>query len=143
MSLYWPVLLVVLSNVFYNICAKSTPNNLNPFAGLTVTYLVAAVASAIAFFTLSPSGNLVQEYKHLNWSTFVMGLAAVGLEAGFIYLYKVGWNISTGQLVTSSLLAVCLIVIGYFFYNEAISVTKVIGILVCLVGLFLINNSET
>ena len=46
----WSIALVVLSNVVYQICAKSVPKEMNPFASLTVTYLVAAAASAILFF---------------------------------------------------------------------------------------------
>lgn len=30
----WPLLLVVLSNTFYQICAKSVPEKMNPFASL-------------------------------------------------------------------------------------------------------------
>ena len=69
----------------------------------------------------------------------MLGLSVVGLEAVSIYMYKAGWNISTGQLVYSSILALCLIV-GCFFYHETI--TKVVGVLVCLVGLFLINQYQ-
>lgn len=140
MSFYWPIILIVVSNIFYNICTKSTPSDINPFASLTISYIVGAVFSALAFFTFNPGTKLLHEYRHINWSTFVLGLAAVGLEAGSIYMYKAGWNISTGQMVYSSILAVCLIIIGYFFYHETISVTKVIGIFVCLIGLFLINK---
>jgi hypothetical protein len=42
-SYVWPIALVVLSNVVYQICAKSVPNGLNPFAALAVTYLVGAL----------------------------------------------------------------------------------------------------
>lgn len=45
MNMYLPVLIVVLSNTFYNICTKSTPEDLNPFASLSITYLVGAVIS--------------------------------------------------------------------------------------------------
>lgn len=38
----WPLALVVLSNVFYQISAKSVPDAMNPFASLTITYLVGA-----------------------------------------------------------------------------------------------------
>ncbi|MDO4548320.1 MAG: hypothetical protein Q4D04_09500, partial [Clostridia bacterium] len=75
-----------------------------------------------------------------NWSSFILGLAIVGLEAGSIYMYKAGWNVSSGQLVYSIILAVCLIIVGIFAYHESISMTKIIGILVCMVGLFLINK---
>ena len=46
-SYIWPIALVVLSNVIYQICAKSIPRDIDPFASLTVTYAVGAIASAI------------------------------------------------------------------------------------------------
>lgn len=139
-SLYWPIALIVLSNVFYHVCAKSTPADVNPFASLTITYGVGAVLSAVLFFALERGGNLLREYRNINWSTIVLGLAIVGLEAGSIYMYKAGWNISTGQLVFSSILAIVLIFVGYLFYHEAITLSKVAGILFCMVGLYFINK---
>ena len=40
LSYIWPIALVVLANVFYQICTKSVPQKMYPFASLTVTYLV-------------------------------------------------------------------------------------------------------
>lgn len=140
MNMYIPIAVIVLSNIFYHICSKSTPNNINPFAALTVTYAVGAVVSAIIFFIVSKGGNILAEFKNLNWSSWILGLAIVGLEAGSIYMYKVGWNISVGQLVHSSILAICLIVIGVIFYKEHLSVSKIAGIVICMVGLFFINK---
>ncbi len=140
MSLYLPIALIVVSNVFYHICSKSTPQNINPFAALTVTYAIGAAVSALLYFLTNPGVSIVSQYKQLNWSSFVLGIAIVGLEAGTIWMYKAGWDISVGQLVHSSILAVCLIAVGYFCYHETITLTKAVGILVCLVGLFLINK---
>lgn len=140
MNMIWPIALIVLSNVFYHLCSKSTPAQVNPLASLTVTYAVAAAACAVLYFALNRGGSLLQEYRHLNWSTFVLGAAIVGLEAGSIYMYKAGWNISTGQLVCSSILSVLLILIGYFFFRESLSMTKIAGILICMAGLYLINK---
>lgn len=139
-SMYWPIALIVLSNLFYNICSKSTPAQLNPLASLTVTYLVGAAVSAAAFFLLNPGARLGEQLRQVNWTTFVLGIAIVGLEAGSIYMYKAGWPISTGQLVHSSLLAIVLIAVGAAVYHEAITVTKVVGAAVCLVGLYLMNR---
>lgn len=139
-SMIWPIALIVLSNIFYNVCSKETPSGINPFAALSVTYIVGAFFSTTVYFLLNPGGKLLQEYHNLNWSSLILGLAIVGLEAGTIYMYKAGWNISSGQLVYSIILAVCLILVGVFGYHESISMTKIIGILVCMVGLFLINK---
>jgi len=138
-SMIWPIAIIVLSNVIYNICSKETPSTINPFAALTVTYIVGAISSTVMYYALNRGGSLIQEYHNLNWSSFVLGLAVVGLEAGSIYMYKAGWNVSSGQLVYSIILAMCLILVGILAYHESISSTKIIGILVCLVGLYLIN----
>ena len=138
-SYVWPIALVVLSNTVYQICAKSVPNGMNPFASLTVTYLVGAVASGILFFALGTEGNPVKEYGKLNWAPFVLGIVIVGLEAGWIYAYKAGWQVSTGFIVQSAFLAAVLLLVGYFLYHEALTWNKLVGVAICLIGLVFIN----
>ena len=140
LALYWPILLAVFSDIFYQICAKSTPASLNPFASLTITYLVGAAVSTVIFFLTSGGGNLLAAWNAINWSTFVLGLAIVGLAAGAIYMYKVGWAVNTGYIVKAILLAIALIAVGYFLYKESFSMNKALGIVACLVGLYLINK---
>ncbi len=139
-NMVWPIILIVFSNVFYNIFAKSQPVNLNPFASLTVVYVVAAIVSGIFYFVQNPGQSLIGEYKNLNWTSIVLGIAIVGLEVGSLYMYKVGWNINTGYLVHSSILSICLLFVGFFLYGEAISLTKILGAIVCVIGLILINK---
>lgn len=135
----WPLALIVLSNVFYQICAKGVPEGMNPFASLTVTYATGALISLILYFALNRHGNIVGEYKQINWAPFVLGIVIVGLEAGYIYAYKTGWNVSVLPVVQAAILAVILIFVGYFLYKENITWNKVAGIVVCLAGLALIN----
>lgn len=135
----WPLALAILSNVFYQICAKSVPAKMNPLASLTITYIVGAVTSVILYYATNRDANILMEYKQTNWAPFVLGLVIVGLEVGNIYAYKAGWPISTTQIVQSAILAVILIFVGYIFYKEGFTWNKIAGILVCLVGLGLIN----
>lgn len=135
----WPIALVVFSNVLYQICAKSVPQEMNPMASLTVTYLVGAVISGILYFVLGHRGSLIQEYSRLNWAPYVLGMVIVGLEVGWIYAYKAGWQVSTGFIVQSAFLAVVLIFVGYFLYHEALTWNKIIGVAICLIGLVFIN----
>ncbi|MBQ3648051.1 MAG: EamA family transporter [Spirochaetia bacterium] len=135
----WPLALVVLSNVFYQICAKSVPEGMHPLASLTVTYLVGGALSLILYYALGKDANILREYRQVNWAPFVLGLAIVGLEVGYIYAYKAGWQISTAQIVQAALLAVILAFVGYGLYHEALTFKKIAGIAVCLAGLILIN----
>lgn len=115
----WPILLVVSSNVLYQVCAKSVPSNVNPFASLTVTYLVGAASSTAMYFLLDRQANLLQEIGKMNWSSYVFGFVLVGLEAGFLYAYKAGWPVSTAAIVQSAFLSVILIFVGLLLYQEA------------------------
>ena len=135
----WPMALLVFSNTFYQICAKSVPEEMNPLASLTVTYLVGAAVSFLLYYVLEKNADIVKEYGKLNWAPFILGLVIVGLEVGFIFAYKAGWPVSAAQIVQASLLAVILIFVGHFLYNEALTWNKIVGVVVCLVGLALVN----
>ena len=138
-SYVWPIALVILSNMIYQICAKSTPAEMNPLASLTITYLIGAAASVILYFVLNPGGNLISEYSRVNASPFVLGIAIVGLELGSIYTYKAGWQISVASIVQTSFCAIALIFVGFLLYREALTWNKLVGIGICLAGLAVIN----
>lgn len=135
----WPIALVVLSNVVYQICAKSIPDGVNPFAALTVTYTVGVIFSAVMYFVSNRHGNLIQEYRKLNWAPFAFGVILVGLEVGWIYAYKAGWQVSTASIMQSAFLAVALIFVGWILYHETLTWNKLVGVAICLLGLVFIN----
>jgi uncharacterized membrane protein len=139
LSYIWPIALVVLSNTLYQVCAKSVPEGMNPLASLTVTYLVGAAVSCALYFILNRNANLLREIRLTNWAPIVLGVVIVGLEVGFIYAFRAGWQISMAQIVSSAVLAVILIFVGYLLYHEAITWNKIVGIVICLAGLVLIN----
>ena len=140
MSYWWPIIVVVAGNTMYHICAKSLPAEMDPFASLTATYLIAAAASALIYFISNHGGNLIAEYRHANWTTFALGIVIIALEVGSIFMYRAGWNINTAELVFGTILAIVLIFVGRFLYGEAVTFSKVAGIAVCLAGLYLINR---
>lgn len=135
----WPIALVVLSNTLYQVCAKSVPEGINPLASLTVTYLVGAAVSCALYYILNRNADLIREVRQTNWAPIALGVVIVGLEIGFIYAFRAGWQISTAQLVSSALVAVALAFVGYLFYHEALTWNRIAGIIVCLAGLVLIN----
>ena len=96
MAYLWPLILIVVSNSIYHICAKSLPAKADPFAALTVTYLIGAVFSAALYFLLNRgSADLAQEWRSLNWTPYVLGFIVVAMEAGNVYAYRAGWSVNT------------------------------------------------
>lgn len=137
---WWPIALIVASNVLYQVCAKAIPKNLNPMAALTVTYCTAAVCCLLLFPLFRPDASLLAEYRKLGFAPVVLGFSVVGLEAGFIYAYKVGWPVSTASIVQSAFLALALLVLGAAVYNEPLNARKLLGIVCCMIGLYFLNT---
>ena len=134
----WPVLVVVGANTIYNISTKSTPANVNAFASLAMTYVMAALSSVVLFFLTSDSKNLLAELAKTNWTAYALGVAIIGLEFGYICIYRAGWKIGVASLVANISLACVLLVVGYFFYKEVITLKQLLGMGVCAIGLMLI-----
>lgn len=139
LSYVWPIALVILSNTVYQICSKSVPEGVSPFSALTVTYLVGALCTVILNFVTGNGTNIFKDFAKMNWAPYVLGLVIVGLEVGFIYAYKAGWQVSTASIVQSSFLAVALIFVGYLLYHEELTWNKLVGTAICLIGLVFIN----
>lgn len=137
---YFPILLVVMSTLFYHICQKSTPVALNPIVALFITYVCASIVSIIAFFIFVPKTSLFESLGDANWASFVLGFAVVGVELGFLLSYRAGWNISAASLVSNSSAALLLIPVGLLFYRERISITNISGVLLCITGLILVSK---
>lgn len=125
----WPLLLIVGSNCFYNICTKTMPEGTNTFGALMVTYLVGAVLSAVLFVVGVKPAEVFNEITKINWTSFVLGLAIVGLEAGYVFMYRAGWKISNGALTANICLAIALLIIGYLLYKESISLKQLVELL--------------
>ncbi|HAW44726.1 MAG TPA: hypothetical protein DCW60_00010 [Sutterella sp.] len=137
----WPIALVIVANVVYQVCAKAVPADMSPLASLTVVYFVAFSVSALLYFVLTDHPNLVVEYTKINWAPFAFGIVLVGLEVGFIFAYKAGWPVSTAATVQSAFVAVALVFVGALFYGETINASKVIGVVLCLFGLYFLNQN--
>ena len=118
MSYIWPLILMIVSNTVYHVCAKSLPTKLDPLASLTVSYFFAAISSGILYFVVNRgSADLLREYSGMNWVPFLLGLVLVGMEAGSIYAYRAGWSVSTLQVTSAAGIAALLVFVGYLAYQ--------------------------
>lgn len=139
---YVPLAVGVIGNILYNIFAKSTPDDANTFASLTLTYAAGMAATFILYMVTSGGGNILAEFAKANWASYALGLCIVGCDVAIILLYRAGWDISIGTLVGNISLSLCLAVIGVIFWNESLGVIKIAGIVVCLAGLYIVNRPE-
>jgi len=138
MNYYIPVLIVIAANTAYQLAARNMPQKANYFAYMIIVYVTAAVICLIMFFLSGNHADLPAQIKTTNAVPFILGIAIVFLEYGFISLYRVGWDISVGSTVCNILLAVVMLAVGTIIFKDHLSFSKIAGVILCGIGSIMI-----
>jgi multidrug transporter EmrE-like cation transporter len=138
MQLLW-LAIAIVATVAYHLVLKVTPAAANPFLSLAATYAFATMAFVAIYAALPGTGSLRESVQLLNWTAIGLAVAIVFLDLGFLMLYRADFNVSIGQLVTQSAAALLLLLVGVAFFRDKLSALNVVGILLCVVGLWLIS----
>lgn len=139
MALTW-LSVAVLATVAYHIVLKLTPAAANPFLSLAVTYAVVTVLFAGVYAFAPGTSPLRVSLQALNWTAIALAVAILLLDLGYLMLYRAGFDVSLGQLVTQSAAALLLVIAGVAVFREKLTLVNAAGILLCVVGLWLINR---
>jgi len=83
--------------------------------------------------------SLANGLGQLNWASIGLAFAIVGLEVGFILVYRAGWNISIAAIVVNVAVTVLLVPVGILLFSEKLSAMNYVGIVVCIAGLVMAN----
>jgi drug/metabolite transporter (DMT)-like permease len=133
-----PLLLVISGVVFYEILEEMAPKRENHYLYLMLTYFVALLI--LLTYLIITKYDFSSILKDLNYQSFLVGIAAMFADYGLIISYNNGWKISKLNITYSISTFLILLIIGIMFFNENISSTKILGILVCSLSIFLINH---
>ncbi len=136
---YFSITLAICSSALYHFVAKSTPSNVNFTVSLLVTYAVAFIVTLFTFFFFPAKNRVMAELKQLNWASIGLAVAVVGIEFGFLLVYRSGWNLGIAAVLTNVVASLILLPVAIFFFKDKISWVNIVGILVCLVGLIMLN----
>lgn len=134
---YLPLLLVVASTTLYQVSQKSVSPQVNPMFSVTVNYVTALIASLL-ILPFYPGASLRLSWKNLNWASVVVGLSIVGIELGFLVVYRAGWRISVASLIANVTTSLLLVAIGLVFFREHLGARGALGIGLCIAGLGLV-----
>lgn len=136
---YLSISITVISNVFYHIVIKLTPEDTNPAVALSVTYGTSLLICLIYLLIFPPDEGFKAAFAKTNWTSAALGLAILGLEFGYLLAYRAGWNISMAGIVSSAVVGIILIPIGLFIFKEKLNFYNLTGIIFCIIGLVLVN----
>ena len=139
MQAAWLVVAIV-STFGYHLVIKLTPGIVNPLVSLAVTYATVTLLFAAAAVVLPEGPPLRESLRQVNWTALALAGTIVGLDLGFLLLYRAGFELSLAQVVTQSSAALMLIGAGVAVFRERLTAGNVAGIVLCVVGLWLISR---
>ena len=83
--------------------------------------------------------GFIAELRGLNWASYLLALSLVGLEVGFLLVYRAGWNIGIAAVLVNVVASLILVPIAIFVFKDKLNWVNIVGILVCLAGLVMLN----
>ena len=137
---FFSMALTVVANVGYHFCQKAISSNANPLISLFFTYLSGMLITLVCIPLFYPGLQIGSAVRQLNWATFALGFAIVGLELGFLLAYRAGWNLSLGALYSNVMVTVVLLPIGVLVFKETLTGRHWVGLALALSGLILLGT---
>ena len=136
---YFSAGLAIIGTVLYHHFVKLVPGSINPVVSLIGQY-VAALVLGVGILPLFPApGGLWQQVRQLNWIQLALAVSVVLIELGFLLMYRAGWNLSTGNLVTGVFINLLLAGLGVWLMGERMQYINAAGVALCLAGVALIS----
>jgi drug/metabolite transporter (DMT)-like permease len=139
MMFYISALVAILGGVGYQFFVKRVPVTINPLVNVIAVY-TATIVLCIVLLPLFPlEGGLRKHLAQLSWLQLALAVSVAMIELGFLLMYRYGWNLSTGNLITSVFINVVLVVIGLSFLSERLSAVNLLGVALSIAGVALIS----
>ena len=136
---YFSITIAIASSALYHFVQKSTPVNVNFAVSLIVTYVISIAIILIIYTFLPTSKGFIVELRELNWASYALALSLVGLEVGFLLVYRSGWNLGIAAVLVNVVAALILVPLAIFVFKDKLNWINVAGIMVCLAGLVMLN----
>lgn len=130
-----PLIVVIICNICYHLISKNISSTSNTFVGLFITYGVACLISALALLITSKN-YFITEVTKVSISNILLGFVVVGVEGGYILMYRSGWEISKGSLMANMCIAIILLIVGVLMFKEGITIKKIMGVGLCIMSIF-------
>lgn len=136
---YFSITLAICSSALYHFAQKEILADANPAVSIIATYVVSLGLCVILLYFIPPQNGFVAELKRLNWASYVLAFSLVGLEVGFLLVYRSGWNVGVAAVLVNVTASLILVPVAIFVFKDKLSPINIVGILVCLAGLVMLN----
>ena len=135
---YVSAFVAILGAVSYQYFIKRVPASLNPIVSVIGIYAAVLVLGVVLLPLFSAEGGLRHHFRQLSWIQIALAASVMMIELGFLLMYRYGWSLSTGNLVTGVFVNLILVGLGVILLGEKLNPVNGIGIVFCILGVALI-----
>ncbi len=132
--------LAITGTVAYHLVTKLMPAGGNPIAILLAAYLFGSLLCAGILVAMPSGTGLRGHFAHVNWTAPALAVVVVLIDLGYILLYRSGFPVSLGALVTQAAAAIALLALGFLLFKDKLTAQSLAGVVLCLAGLWLLNR---
>jgi drug/metabolite transporter (DMT)-like permease len=136
---YVSALTAIVGAVGYQFFVKRVPVSLNPVVSVIGVYIAVLILSLFLLPLFPSEGGLVKQVRQLNWVQLAIAASVFFLELGFLLMYRYGWNLSTGNLITGVVINIALLGLGVLVLGEKMTFINAIGVIISIIGVALIG----
>jgi len=136
---YISAIVAILGAVGYQYFVKQIPGSINPIISVFGIYLSALLLGLLLLPLFPPEGGLLKHIRLINWTQLAVAASVILLELGFLLMYRSGWDLSIGNLVTGVFVNFILVGLGVWLLGEKISLVNALGVFLSIIGVALIS----
>ena len=135
------VFMLTLADIIYQVAYKFLPENVPATSAILALYILAFVEALILAFILDNKFKVKTLRTYVKHKvTYIMAIAMIAIDFGYLFIYRLGGEISKVFNLTVPLQALFLMLAGVLFYKEKITKYNIIGIILSVVGVILIST---
>ncbi len=141
-SQYLIILFPMISGVLYHLGQKSFKADISPYLLFSILYLIGAILMLFLFFATPSKAPLDSNMFNLKngVSAALIVIGFMGIELGFLMVYKSGLPLSSSNLMTSLGSSALLLILGMAIFHEQINTKQWFGILFAFASLILLKK---
>ncbi len=136
---YASAILATIGTILYHNFAKRIPSTIDPMVSIVGTYLLILLIGFIILPFSMEKGSLMQNIRQLSWVQVGIAVSVMMIELGFVMMYRSGWDLSLGNVVTSVVINLALLGIGVLLLGEQVSWINVAGVVLSIAGVAMIS----
>lgn len=128
--------LTIVALATYQSFIKAIPQGVSPVFALTTFYVTALCCSLVAL-KFAPIDIPKYSQDQVSWAAVGAGVAIVGIELGYLMMYRAGWHLAAAPLFVVGGAALLLTPIAIMVFRQPMNAKFVVGMALCLSGLYL------